>query len=329
MPDVDTILLRHAYTHHAPPDVQRGFTFTGERYVFNPPPIKNRTLPALTWSAAPNGINYLTARVSVPKMLYGTNTVTVTDGDVTRVLNGITDFASGVAGVDFDAMTANVGRVDISHNFQVGEAETYAYLSALRGASMPRMVRRVIDDGTVDFTNGSQKVCVYAKHAETAHLAKQGKATDEDVRRAVGVLRVEHRYLNSGACKRLAERLELPDRRADTLLRSFVTETVMDDTMKDLGLDKAIESGDSRLALLRERYGFGTAYQRLAGFLALCDEHGADNLVRLGVVSERTFYRQRREAEAAGAWLVSPVKRTLPPLRLVRNTQAASAFALG
>lgn len=328
MPDIDTILLRHACAHSAPPEVQRDFIFTGERYVLNPPPIKNRALPALTWSVAPNGLNYLSARVSVPKMLYGTNTVTVTDSDVTRALSGITDFVSGVAGVDFDATTANVGRVDISHNFQTGEAETYAYLSALRGASMPRMVRRAIDDGTVDFTNGSQKVCVYAKHAETARLAKQGKATAEDVRRAVGVLRVEHRFLNSGACKRLAERLKFPDRRADTLLRSFVSETVIDETMKNLGLDKAIESGDSRLALLRERYGFGSTYQRLAGFLALCDEHGADNLVRLGVVSERTFYRQRREADAAGAWLVSPVKRTLPPLRLVRQTPMA-AYAVG
>lgn len=326
---LDTVLLRHAYTHSAPPDVQRDFTFTGERYVFNPSPIKNHALPALTWSVAPNGVNYLSARVSVPKMLYGTNTVMVTDSEVRRALNGITEFVSRVTGVGFDAETANVGRVDFSYNFQVGEAETYAYLSALRAASMPRMVRRVIEDGTVDFTNGSQKVCVYAKHAETTHLAKHGKATDADVRASVGVLRVEHRFLNSGACKRLAERLKLPDRRADSLFRSSVTETVMDDTMTNLGLDRPIESGDSRLALLRECYGYGPAYQRLAGFLALCDEHGADNLVRLGVVSERTFYRQRGEVEAAGAWLVSPTKRTLPPLRLVRQPQASAAYALG
>jgi replication protein CRI len=326
---IDTVTLRRGYAHSVPSEVERNFTFTGERYFFNPKPVKNCALPSLTWSAAPNGINYLSARVSVPKMLYGTNTLMVTDSDIGRALNGITDFTSSVAGVDFNAATANVARLDISYNFKVGEAETYAYLSALQKAFIPRLTtRRIINDGTVEFSNDSQKVCVYAKHAETAYLAKQGKATDEDVRRAVGDLRIEHRFLNSPALKRLATRLKCPDRHADSLLQSGVAETVMNDTIMSLGLDKAIESGDSRLALLRERYGYGSTYQRLAGFLALCDEHGADNLVRLGIVAERTFYRQRGEVEKARAWLVSPVKKTLPPLRLVRSNVMAS-FAIG
>jgi hypothetical protein len=143
------------------------------------------------------------------------------------------------------------------------------------------------------------------------------------VRASVGLLRVEHRYLNTPAIKSLAEDLGLKDRRAASLLTPDISDLVMNETIMKLGLNRAIESGDSRLALLRERYGFGSRFQRLAGFLALCDAYGVDNLVSLGIVAERTFRRQRGEVEEAGAWLVSPVKRTLPPLRLVRSHEAA------
>lgn len=322
---MDTVLLRHAYHYSAPPAVQCEFTFTGERYVFNPPAIKNHALPALTWYAAPDGINYLTARVSIPKMLYGNNVQMVSGKEISRALDGISNYASELSGVEFDAKSANVGQIDFSYNFQVGEENAFGYLNALRQTSMPRMKRRIIGDGeTVDFGNRSQKVICYSKSVETANLARLSKATDADVRAAVGILRVEHRFLNSGACKRLAERFNLPDRRADYLLRDDIAEMVMNETIMKLGLDKAVESGDSRLSLLREHcHGYGSRFQRLAGFLALCDAYGADNLVPLRIVTERTFYRQRKEVEEAGAWLVSPVKRTLPPLRLVRSQSTA------
>jgi hypothetical protein len=320
----DTVLFRHVCNDPC----LDSFTPLGKKFVFNPPPVKGHALPQLTWRTVPSGVSYLDARVSLPKMLFANNVQMLSGADIPRALDAVTGFVSDVVGVEFNAWTANIGRLDVCHNWHVGEAETYTYLHALRNAHLSKMTRRVIDDGTVDFAHDSQQVVFYAKHAETQERAKVGKATDEHLHASIGVLRGEHRYVNSRGCISLASILKLDSRRADNLLTEEVAETVMHKTVKDLGLDKSIESGDSRLALLRERYGFTSTYETLAGFLQLCDTHGADNLVRLGYHAEK-FRRRRKQVEAAGAWLTNPTRATLPRLRLVRGNVAAPRAAVG
>jgi hypothetical protein len=315
----DTVLFRHVCNE---PRLD-SFTQLGDKFVYNPPPVKGYARPQLTWRIAPNGVGFLDAKVSLPKMLFGNNVQMISDADIPRAKDTVTGFVSEVAGVEFNAWTANLGRLDICHNWHVGEAETYMYLHALRNAHLPRMVRRVIDDGTVDFINGSQNVVFYSKHAETMKRAQEGKAIDEHLHASIGILRGEHRFTNTSACKRLATRLSVDSHRAQYLLTSEVAEAVMNNTVKELGLDSNIESTDSRLALLREHYGFGKTYETLAGFLQLCDIHGADNLVKLGYHPE-TFRRRRKEVEAAGAWLTNPTRAQLPPLRLVRENAAGA-----
>jgi hypothetical protein len=325
----DTTVLSHAYRRETPREVEARFIFMGDRFVYNPPPFNGRALPSLTWSTAPDGISYLRAQVSLPKMLFGNNIEEISEADIPRSLDAISAFASDRAGVDYDAETANVVRLDVCRNWRRTEAEVYARLRALSNATIPRMTRRVIDDGTVEFKNSSQKVIAYAKLAETEHAARRGKAIDDEVRAAVGVIRLERAYLNSGACRRQAARLGLPDRRAVDFFRASVAETILDETMKELGLDKAIESADSRLSLLAQAYGYGARFQRLAGFLALCDAFGAENLVRLGIVKKSSFYDQRKEVEAANASIVSPGRRALPSLRLVRGTTSQETASVG
>jgi hypothetical protein len=325
----DTVTINHAYQTSVPRQVRDTFIKQGGRYV--KPSSQdgsllslNRTVPSLFWSEKPDGLSYLTARVSLPKLLYGTNTITLSEADVARALSAISEFTSPAAGVDFDAASANVTSLDVCHNFQVGEENTYAYLGALRDANIPRMDRHLIDS-TVYFQNRSQKVVVYAKHAETAALAKDGKATDEDLKRSVGMMRIERRYLITDAVQALVKRLELSNRCAATLLQRGVSDTVMNDTIKELGLDHSIENGDSRRALLREYYGMTDKCEKLEGFLARCDDFGADNLIALGIYDKRTFYRRKADVIAAGAWLVTNKRATLPPLRLVRSNLRAVA----
>lgn len=320
----DTVLFRHVC--NAP--CLDSFTQLGDKFVFNPPPVKGYARPHLTWYLAPDGVGYLDAKVSLPKMLFGNNIQMISDADIPRAKDTVTGFVSDVVCVEFNAWTAPLGGLDVCHNWHVGEAETYMYLHALRNAHLPRMVRRVIDTGTVDFINRSQKVVFYSKHAETMKRAQKGKATDEQLHASIGVLRGERRFTTTPACKRLAASLSVDSHRAEHLLTREVAEAVMSNTVKELGLDSRIESTDSRLALLREHYGFGKTYETLAGFLQLCDIHGADNLVRLGYHPE-TFRRRRKEVEAAGAWLTNQTRATLPPLRLVRGNVAAQRAAVG
>lgn len=321
---LDTVLFRHVCNDPC----LNSFTQLGDKFVFNPPPVKGYARPHLTWRTAPNGVGYLDAKVSLPKMLFGNNVQMISETDIPLVKDTVTGFVSDVVGVEFNAWTAPIGGLDVCHNWHVGEAETYMYLHSLRNAHIPRMVRRVIDNGTVDFINGSQKVVFYSKHAETMKRAQEGKATDEQLRASIGILRGEHRFTNTSACKRLASRLNVDSHRAEHLLTREVAEAVMNITVSELGLDNHIESGDSRLAILRERYGFGKTYETLAGFLQLCDIHGADNLVRLGYHPE-TFRRRRKQLEVAGAWLTNPTRATLPPLRLVRGNVAGARASVG
>jgi hypothetical protein len=130
----DTVVLNHAYMHAPPREVLEGFRWVGDRYVHNAPPVKNYARPQLTWSAAPDGINYLTARVSVPKMIYSNNVQMITGADISLALDTITGYASDVSGVAFDAATANIVSLDVCHNYQVGEEEVFGYLNALRVA---------------------------------------------------------------------------------------------------------------------------------------------------------------------------------------------------
>jgi len=182
------------------------------------------------------------------------------------------------------------------------------------------MTRHIIGTGTVQFSNKSQAVVFYDKLEEAMFRSRNGEATEDEINASVGVLRFENRFLNHRACRRLAARLGLANSRAETLLTTFVAETIMNETISQVGLNQPLESVDSRLELLRECYGFGPQFVRLAGFLALCDEYGAQHLVALGM-SRAEYYRKQSELKKAGAWIASPSRRALPPLRIVRSHQ--------
>jgi|SRR5947209_7275056 len=312
----DTIQLLHAAPYPCP----AGFERTGKRRVFNPPQVKGRSLPRLTYSTSRTGISFLIAEVSLPKMLYGTNVELISEDVLPSALDTISDHVSSVTGENFDARTARVGRLDVCDNFEVGEEYVHAYLHALHNAHYPRMVRNVFESGSVNFKNSTETVTVYSKLTEVSARALKRRATVAEVRAAVGILRVEHRYQTSSRVRRLAERLCLPERTAESLLRADIWETVMEETLSKLGLDKHIESGDARINLLRERFGVGPTYQHLAGFVTLLDNHGAEGLLSLGYNKE-TFRKNRQRLEEAGAWLTTPTSATLPPLQLVRDSR--------
>jgi hypothetical protein len=284
------------------------------RWKFNSASV-GATLPRITWSESPDRLHWLSASVSLPKMLFGSNVdLLANDSDIETGLIAISRFVSEAADSDFDALSANVTRVDFCQNWRLTPTDVYHYLRTLSQASLSRMTRYLINDETVQFSNKSQTVIFYDKLQEVMARLRKSRATDAEARAAVGVLRFENRLLNNGACQRLAGKLQIPDTRAEMLLTSNVAQTQMNDTLSCLGLDKPLKAGDGRLDLLRECYGLGSRFRALAGFLCLCDEYGADNLVSLGIYSRADYYRKRRQALTAGAWLVSNSNRALPAL---------------
>jgi hypothetical protein len=326
----DTTKLTHAYPFLPAPDdfesrgipVQFGKTERdGQWAIAKINPFRGgATKPRVTITWRERGINTVAAEVSAPKMMLGSNVQELSDADA--FLDACTDHVSRVVGLDFDAHTALVRRIDFCQNFQVGEANVKAYIDAAGQATPPRLSLAKYPTG-VSFRSGSRQLVVYGKYAEVEKLNRRGKASDGDLRAAAGLLRVEPRYMTSGACTYLAERLGLPNRQAQFLLQRDVFENVMTDAIKSLNLDSPVVSSDDRLDALLHAFGKRRATD-MAGFLEYRDEHGEEFWKRLGI-SYETFRRKRKMLRDVGLWTAAPSRHTLPSLRLVEPVWLAEA----
>jgi len=270
--------------------------------------------PRLAWSSTPSG-GWLTAEVSLPKMLYSSNVILIDDADVNRGLDVISQFISNETGFTFDAHTALVGRVDYCFNFSVGEENIARYVSAVSCTTLPLMTRRIIEDTTAVFQNESRKVQLYGKQAEVESRWQKGKATDDELQAAPGILRLEVSYRHAKACKSLARRSGLPDHRADHLLVRGIAEAELGKMLTALGLDRIVEAVDTRLDVLRENHGYTSYFRQLVAYLALRDHYGEKFYQQgIGGYSRSSIYRLKRDLKAAGVLLRT--EHQLPPLRL-------------
>lgn len=101
-------------------------------------PTAEVTLPRITWSEAPDRSHWLTASVSVPKMLWGSNIGSLeTDVEIVTGLSAISRFVTQASGIDFEAAEANVTRVDYCFNWQLTPSEVWQYLRALMVLRFP------------------------------------------------------------------------------------------------------------------------------------------------------------------------------------------------
>ncbi len=142
----------------------------------------------------------------------------------------------------------------------------------------------------------------------------------EELAAARGVLRFEMRLRDSRACERHAERLVVTDRTVQSMLTSDVSRRTISNTLERLGLDKPLDSGSNRLELLRSHFPDDRAKViRLAGFLAMGDHFGCDNLVDLGICSYTDYRRKLADVKAAGALFVTEGSRSLAPLTVVQD----------
>src|SRR5215213_7588218 len=97
----DTVQLRRQFPLPSSMELEgRGFRRLwgdSKRWVWDASVI-GKTLPRLTWRST-QGRDWLTAEVSIPKMLYSNNVFSVTADDVQKGMKLVSQFASDVAGV--------------------------------------------------------------------------------------------------------------------------------------------------------------------------------------------------------------------------------------
>jgi hypothetical protein len=163
-------------------------------------------------------------------------------------------------------------------------------------------------------------VRLYGKHDEVASRANKGRASDDELRASVGLLRLEVSHFTSDACRRLSDRYCLADRYADLQLNSSIAKMEIERELSMLGLDEVTETVDVRLDVLREVYGDTPHTRRLAAFLGFLDRYGEGFWEHgIGGYGRSTYFQYRRDLKKANVWL--RLERRLPPLRLVANNQ--------
>lgn len=274
--------------------------------------------PNLTWSQQEGGTAWITSEVSLPKHVYGSNTVDLRDSDLETALDSVSEYTSKQTGADCDAFNGIVGRVDYAENFRVGEKFVPAYLDAALDGRLPHFRPPFLQgESTVTFTTkSSRQVQLYSKFDETAFLAEKGKATSADVDNARGVLRLESRYRTTQACSRLAKRLEI-DRNAVSLLSGETARRVIEMELDQLTFNKPVKPLCGRLEALLEHFGDAKVAYELYGFLAFRDAYG-DRFYRIPKfnISKATYDRQVRKLKNAGLWLNTQNDTQLPPLAM-------------
>lgn len=315
---IDSVLLVQSYAHPLEKSVLRKFFRHGEHHIYGGEDDSvERHNPRLIYYSGAHAGHYLSVQASLPKVLYNTNLRVLTDGEIDEALSIVSDYVLRETHAGFNPWTANVGRVDYCFNFQVGEERIFPYLRAAMEATPAHLKRRVIGNiETVDHYNKSRKLTLYAKKREVERQMKLGRVTEKDVKAADGVLRIEARFTAAGAVKGLREKLGLANRTAQSLLRCRIAEHVLTGMLNELELDQAIASKAERFDRLRDCFGFGPKFQRLIGFMTMCEVYGAENLVRLDIVERASFYEQRRALQQARSWVWSPLTETLPGLHI-------------
>ncbi len=311
---IDSVLLRHSSKTPVSKRILEKFRWRGETYSFRDAAGENP--PCLFYRPTPYGTNYLAVEASLPKILYGHNLIVLSQPEIAQALDLLSSFATEHFGMDFNASTATVGRVDYCINFDVGTDRIHAYLKAAMEASPSRLKRLATGKiETVEFFNRQRKIYLYDKGRQCESLLKKNKISKELAASSIGLLRLESRFRNPVVVRRmLIDKLNLADQTALTVLDLGVAKTVLTEALSSFELDKQIVQVDQRIEKLQQFYGHGSKLQQLLGFLQLCDYYGQDNLVARGIVKRSSYYNHIKDLRRAGVLIYTNYHSTLPAL---------------
>jgi len=313
---IDTVLLRAAVETPLSKNILQKFRWRNERYYFRDTASANS--PCLFYYPARDGKYYLSIEASLPKILFGHNLTVLNQAEITEALQILSSLATAYFGVDFDAFSASVGRIDFCINFDVGAERIYAYLRSATEARPQRLKRRIIGKiETVEFFNKQRKIYLYDKARQSQFLLRKDKIPPDVAASASGLIRLEARFSNPVVIQRLVvDHLNLTDRASRTILNSSVAKKVLSEALTQFELDKPIIMVDRRVETLQKFYGYGSKLQQLLGFMQLCDLYGQDNLISRGVVKRSAFYQHIKDLRRAGALIYTTYHSSLPALSI-------------
>ncbi len=242
---------------------------------------------------------------SLPRLVTGSCMNPLNEGQRDQVYQALTQCLGSVGIEAGNPAHWQINRLDVYHDFQVGEHNIKDYLDALSKVSLPRYETHHYS-GTVEYRSGSKRHYSYNKHK---------KCVDEDnssveIEQSKGVLRYEVQY--SGA--ELKSNRRTRTRRFEEVLSDEVTGNLIEKYFRTIpAANLTIATASDIQHVLANEYGSSTAI-RLMGFIYAYARRQLDGL------SAETVYRSLRQIQQAG---VAPVigTRQLEPLVLPFGTQ--------
>lgn len=215
--------------------------------------------PYLSLFVAPDAKVYLSARVSLPTFIFGSNVRLPSQPEIEQGLDLLSKYVAEKIGFDFDARTATVWEVHFTKDYFVGEIMMRQIISKLSEMSIPRFNRGGYGDTTLYFhSKGSGKaedkprtICIYDKYEDC--IKKSFSASD--IRDAEGMLRLEFRYKKTDAVNRLVKNLHLPNRQAQTIFTSEVSDTILAPIQRQILLLLEESDSQNRIFTLTEAFG--------------------------------------------------------------------------
>lgn len=315
---IDTVRIAHAYSRDtlpSPSELLAGGFDLAYKHRDSSGDICNATLqpmpgkghwPHIFVTLSQYGYNGVSAEVSLAKLFTGHGLGQQTEDDIDCALSDIGVFVRDRVGVEFDAQTAKVKRLDANADFDVGESRIQPFVRSVSCRSS-RLTRGTVGTTTAQFFNRSRSLVVYGKRAEMEAQYRRNAVTADDVDAATGLLRVEAR-LYGPQIQRLAKKLGVPAE-AGYLLSLPVAESVVSSALTELGLDTPKNSAQAIGQRLVET--FGADAPAMLGVIEWRRRYGEESLRELW--SQSKYYRVRGQLLKSDFWL-SQEDEELPAL---------------
>lgn len=256
--------------------------------------------PRLTISQTPNGVWFIKAEASLPKLFRGVNVPLLDENEIESSLRLFSASVERRSGIAFNAETALVSRVDYTRDFQLGESNIITTVAKFMRVQIPSYDHESRNDTTVIFTpkgeKNSKRIIVYGKYAEV--LQRDG--SEEEQHFAQGILRVEV-SLRTRAIGYVADKCGLPNREARYILKPDVANYVLDDALRKIQFENVINANDDNtIETLISHYG-STKAKGLIGFLEIRKQRGEDFYKHDELhYSSRTYFKDLAACRKAG-----------------------------
>lgn len=271
--------------------------------------LKGEVFPSITFTTQPDGVQYMNARQSLPRMRHRHNVILQTSqSDIYDELELLAEAIYKRTKIRFNALEANVNSVDFTRDIRVGSNLITPTLKRLETRQLPRYALVRYDNG-VKFEMRSRTISIYSKYHEIYKQVKKGTIPQEyhvnALQAADGVLRIESRHTLESV-RRLMNKGLYKTRRAKDVLTQELSEHVISEFLEKIQFDGARDNSISNTPLDRLIAIHGPRVaMRLYGFLTMIEFYGKDfwKIDHLHF-PRSTYYNNLRECCSAGVWRV-------------------------